>query len=1531
MSSTRTPQELLSELMAEAISRHLEAVGVLIRDVLSHDPKVLLRMLETMHSDAASRDLRIAYLLPQVADVADELGFEDGIFSSQIEQAERWRNDRDLEALIVVVASGEEAKLSSLEDFQLVTSQDLKDVLVARAMKGPVGENDVQAQLWELLATDQTVGLTQLADYYLSLERTDRSDFKRASAAELHWLGLLPDPGLFSQTGAPAMRRRLQSNREIVDRLQTLTPKDRRTIKEVVENETDPDQKRNLSEALDLLHRTRSFGGTLSFIDYEHAQRLIKARLGTSRPTRRRPRSPTLRAVDLAADSLVEPGRAQDLDELLGNLQRILDDCSATSVRAEKIRTPLTDGTTECLATVRLDVLNLVAKMLDVDVYGGLIEMDLNDIDSVLRRFNAQEHVRARWTHNDIRNVLDHIVEATEAGGELSDRFAAYNSARIAALPHLRVLIAEPLVAAAHPQTRRELLAVIDAYKALIETLHQRHEEIFDVVGSDVDELVGRLLLMDIIVVKTADRLFGVLSPIHPLYLWHYATYADLVETQRERFNDQDIELVTDSARQLPNFLSSLYIPAAAFGQGHMLESAGRLAHLPYYSDTVEGSVSDDGVEAIGDLIKGYLAVEPHASEGLRVALVDPPDASPYLRTMVSLHEHGSLRGGHLVVYRHQGARLSTELRLEDDDEDGVSRLFRASNPDRRFTFEVRDRPSDEVGPRADEHFHIAIVFDRSEGRATRTRPTTHPIQPLAVPRRIHYSAIRETVELQPAPGDLFESYHKAAGRISEGSGQGSYLVVHQQTELRATLDEIARRIPLTVVADRHVDRDLHIGTLRVFTVADGERDVAAFARTTSAYRRPLREVARRYNTFIGNAELDELLAQLSDLLDSGLLNVKPDQTGRTNESRIKGLLATLIAARWYRTNAAPDTRLLVSLDSPDARRWMHLSDDPLRADLVGFEWTNDQCTITVLEVKSVETSSSEYTIRDGSVTGPAIQQMLATRRLLVAMLSDLRDDELLTTPARREVLREHLYRELTKGAYSPRERKLWADRLRRLLNGTIKTEFSCHLIDVRLGIDASQLRARDVLAQDGDEMVSVRIHELNEELIDALHSDQHGTTAAPTDTPGTHSRERGQSNASSVSRTALPTPERVQAPVHDADSRIDARRSEPLPTAAVSNPEAAVDPGRPRVLLGTAVGTYGRPREVWFDPDSADGRLPNPHISITGETGSGKTQMAKAIISELGNQRLPKLVLDFKDDYSDESFVRDEGFELYDASFGSLPFNPLTPPIDRRQNLVNPSQHTYQVASIVKRVYKLGDQQAFRLREAIKLSYEAAGVSMDPAPAPTHPSFPPFDDVKERLAGDKVNEQLMGRLSPIFDLGLFRASSEQSYFGDFVERSAVIRLAQLPSDEVKDAVAEFFLMAFYNHLVRQPQIHKLGHVLVLDEAWRLVESPFLTPLMREGRAFGLGVVIASQFPRDLPETVRGSTATRLFFSQGQVEQIREIQRTIVGKTSGPEADHVGNIVRSLPPLSCLLHSAQHAPFVRVTAIPYFRRQDTGA
>ena len=393
------------------------------------------------------------------------------------------------------------------------------------------------------------------------------------------------------------------------------------------------------------------------------------------------------------------------------------------------------------------------------------------------------------------------------------------------------------------------------------------------------------------------------------------------------------------------------------------------------------------------------------------------------------------------------------------------------------------------------------------------------------------------------------------------------------------------------------------------------------------------------------------------------------------------------------------------------------------------------------------------------------------------------------TTPARREVLREHLYRELTKDAYAPEERRLWADRLRRLLDGKIKIEITCHLADVRLGAHASTLSDRSVIAEEGGGTVPIRIHQLNEEFIDELNepeapSGEESGGGTPSD-----DTEAPQSKAPFADDADLrmgPEPDEVRPTPSASKGSIFVAKQAVPPADSTKEREPTPRAIRPRVLLGTAAGAYGKPHEVWLDPNLPDQNLPNPHISITGETGSGKTQAIKAIVSEPGAQGLPALILDFKDDYSDETFIGAEDFRLYDASFESLPFNPLTPAVDKRQDFVNPSQHIYQVSNIIKRIYKLGDQQAFRLREAIKHAYDISGISLRPGLLAAGTTFPPFDNVREELLEDKANEPLLGRLSPIFDLGLFRTDEARSTLDDFLHASSVIRLGQLPSDEVK-------------------------------------------------------------------------------------------------------------------------------------------------
>jgi len=1511
---TLTPAEVLADLIAEGVRRQQGAVGVLVRDVPAPDPTRLLKALARLRDEGI--DLRIAYLREGGQAAATEAGFDKDAFSAEVEQAERWRNERNLRALIVVIAHGDEAKLSSLEDFSAITSRELKDILVRRALGAEAGQNEVQSRWWRLLGADDSIGLAPLIDYFTALDGKTGTDYLDAASREIHHLGLLPDHEFFNDPKELAVKRRLERNRELATRLQMLNAQDRRRITDMLAEETDAESRQELQQSVSQLDRTRVDGGSAKPISFQAADRLIRAR---KKPKTNGPkRAPTEKMSKVAAEALVDDDRAEDVAAIVEHLRTQLNQLDEGKLRPETIRLRLPDGTTEAVTTARLDLLNLLSKVLSEDSYGALVDMEAADLESSLRRFDVEQHLVARWSGERISEFLHHIAD-DDAGALLNERFNAYVAAREQVLPLMMLLAVEPLAAAAHPPTRALLLALINAYEELSRTLRDTYDSLFNKFGQDANEILGHLLLLETVVLRLGDRTYAIAAPTHPLYLWHYARYAEIVDAQRTRLDERDRELIAQATERLPFFLTSLFVPSTATSTEIVLMFLSRLGPLPYFGRESEGGVSDDGLDSITALVEAQLTLEPHSQRGYRLALIDPPDAGAYLSMLANLADQEKLTGAHLTVYRHPRPKIGVELRLDEAEEDRIARVFRAIAPHRLFTFEVRDLPRQELGPPPDELHHLIVTFDQSQGQMNPARPALHPIQPLAVPRRIAYREMHKTVELEPASGGPFEDYDNLVRRLAPAGT--SYWAVHQQGKLREALHGIASRIPWTAVADRQVDRDLRIGAVRIMTARDGERDVAAFGRSTIPFRKPLRDVVREYNAWISPEDLDNLLQQLSELLDAGILNLRPDAAGKTNFNRIKGLLGTLIAARWFRTGGDEATRLLISLDGSEARRWLHLSDDPLRADLVGFTWTNDHCTVSVIEVKAVQAKGVEYKVDGGITTGPAIDQMLSTRRLLEQVFASERDDELITTPARREILREHLYRELTKGTYSADERKVWADRLQRLLEGSVTTDLRCHLIDVRLGVDSSSLKEMKVVAHEGELAVPVEVTELNERQIEVLIPSE-----PPEDETGTAPGEEPEPlDGGDSLGPEEPGPEGPAPDTEDERPAAESREEREGEAPAASAPAASA-PDRPRALLGTAPGEYGKPREIWFDPGQPENRLPNPHLMITGETGSGKTQATKAILADLRPFNVPALILDFKDDYSDPVYAETEGFTVYDPSEQSLPFNPLAPAVDPRSGRVNPTHHLHQLTDIIKRIYRLGDQQAYRLREAIKAVYDAAGVPARSFIPEAGQTYPPFEVVQEQLAQDKENQAILGRMSPIFDLELFSSGAEVTEFASVVERSTVIRLAQLPGDEVKNSVSEFFLMALYNYLIRQPQSHRLARLAVLDEAWRVVDSPFLEPLMREGRAFGLGVLIASQFPTDLPTAVAGSTATKLYFSQTNVEQVRDIQRTILGKTSGADADHLAGIMRGLPPLTCVLYSKQFPRFVRVTISPYFER-----
>lgn len=69
--------------------------------------------------------------------------------------------------------------------------------------------------------------------------------------------------------------------------------------------------------------------------------------------------------------------------------------------------------------------------------------------------------------------------------------------------------------------------------------------------------------------------------------------------------------------------------------------------------------------------------------------------------------------------------------------------------------------------------------------------------------------------------------------------------------------------------------------------------------------------------------------------------------------------------------------------------------------------------------------------------------------------------------------------------------------------------------------------------------------------------------------------------------------------------------------------------------------------------------------------------------------------------------------------------------------------------------------------------------------------------------------------------------------------------------------------------------------LIVVDDAWRIVKHRFVVELVREGRSRGIGVVVATQDPGDLPQEFLENTHTFLIFGSTNEDYIEKVESVI--------------------------------------------------
>ncbi len=334
----------------------------------------------------------------------------------------------------------------------------------------------------------------------------------------------------------------------------------------------------------------------------------------------------------------------------------------------------------------------------------------------------------------------------------------------------------------------------------------------------------------------------------------------------------------------------------------------------------------------------------------------------------------------------------------------------------------------------------------------------------------------------------------------------------------------------------------------------------------------------------------------------------------------------------------------------------------------------------------------------------------------------------------------------------------------------------------------------------------------------------------------------------------------------------------------------------------------------------------------VTGDSGSGKTQTLRVIIDGVTGIGAPVCIFDFKNDYGDRQFTAEQGLRVHNVRRHGIPFNPLFPSA-ADDGKAQPIEHIFTITGVLKRVFGLGDRQAALLRDAMKEAFEKYGV--DPqkwVPVDTIRA-PSFDDVIAILEEAKEQRNttaisLLDRVSPLFELGLFPKTHELEVpFETMLNERLVLSLFELPTDEIKAALAELVIIRLHGYLVRGAQPRRLTRLLVLDEAWRVAHSKHLENLAREGRAFGIGIAIGTQFPGDLPADLAGSLATRIFLKNQQPDHKKAVMRAVTGSASGVQAQEVHEFLERQEMFQGLIQNQQYAPYAAFKLVPYYARE----
>jgi len=347
------------------------------------------------------------------------------------------------------------------------------------------------------------------------------------------------------------------------------------------------------------------------------------------------------------------------------------------------------------------------------------------------------------------------------------------------------------------------------------------------------------------------------------------------------------------------------------------------------------------------------------------------------------------------------------------------------------------------------------------------------------------------------------------------------------------------------------------------------------------------------------------------------------------------------------------------------------------------------------------------------------------------------------------------------------------------------------------------------------------------------------------------------------------------------------------------SRPDTIVGDGV-RFSLGKVLGGFAAGELEYWPSNTALNQL---NVGVVGDLGTGKTQFLRAMIRQIRlgaakSQPSPvsMLVFDYKRDYQDDDFLEDVGGRL---------LRPYQIPLDV---LAISGDYTPQKAvqsggaflDVLSKIYGgIGPVQRNNLLVIIKDLFAGNRGNAAPTIGEIHSAY------QEAHGTDAVSSVLNGFvLNEVFSEDRQELLTMEDLLTD---RVLVLAINELGTDEkLKVALITLFLNKYYEYMLRlpkwkyqgvNPQLRRLNSFVFVDEATNIMQHEFavLEQLLLQGREFGVGVILASQYVGHFKESSvnYGETLLTKVVHKVPTATVRELRAFGFGSITEDQADRI--------------------------------------